>query len=84
MFLHVIGVRHLSQYSLEITFNNGHVKEVDLSEELYGEVFEPLRDQALFRQVYVSEETGTIEWPTGADLAPEYLYEKGVDTRQVA
>jgi hypothetical protein len=31
-----------------------------------------LLDKDLFRQVYVTSRT--IEWPNGADFAPEYLY----------
>lgn len=77
MFLHVTRVRYVDLYKLEITFDDGGVKEVDLSEELRGEVFEPLTDLDLFRQVYVNEETNTIEWPNGADFAPEFLHEIG-------
>lgn len=39
-----------------------------------GEVFEPLKDPAFFRRVRLNPETGTVEWPNGADLAPEFLY----------
>lgn len=60
------------------------VKEVDLKDELYGEVFEPLKDIALFKQVTVNPETNTIEWPNGADFAPEFLHEIGKTVQQVA
>jgi hypothetical protein len=46
-----------------------------LAKELWGEVFEPLKDVGLFRRCHVNTELNTIEWDTGADLAPEYLYE---------
>jgi Protein of unknown function (DUF2442) len=75
MFLHVTGVRHQGKYRLEIAFNDGAIKEVDLAQELTGEIFEPLRDVVLFQQVFVNKETNTIEWPNGADFAPEFLYE---------
>jgi hypothetical protein len=77
MFLHVMDVAYLSDYKLRLTFSDGAVKDVDLEDELYGEVFAPLRDPALFRQVTVNPDTGTIEWPNGADFAPEFLYEIG-------
>ena len=60
------------------------IKEVNLSGELYGEVFEPLKDVTFFQQVSVNEETNTIEWPNGADFAPEFLYETGTEVKRVA
>lgn len=71
MFLHVTDVQHTHDYCLHLTFNNGVAGEVDLEPELYGEIFAPLRDSALFRQLYLTSRT--IEWPNGADFAPEYL-----------
>jgi hypothetical protein len=83
MFLHVNSVRYLRDYELQLEFSNGTVKIVNLENELYGEVFEPLRDLALFRAVAVNPESGTIEWPNGADLAPEFLFEIGRDVEHV-
>jgi Protein of unknown function (DUF2442) len=84
MFLHVDGVTYLAPYRLRVQFDNGITKDVDLSSELYGEVFEPLRDEDFFRRVVVNAETRTIEWPNGADFAPEFLYELGKEVKQVA
>ncbi len=84
MFLHVTRAQHLGGYGLRLEFSNGVLKDVDLSSELYGEVFEPLRDVRLFAQVALNPETGTVEWPNGADFAPEFLYDLGRDTQQVA
>ncbi len=77
MFLHVTDVRLTKDYELRITFSDGVVKEVDLVGELHGEIFEPLKDPEVFKQVRVNTETNTIEWPNGADFAPEFLYEIG-------
>jgi len=38
-----------------------------------GTIFEPLRDPVIFAQVRV--ELGAIQWPNGADLAPDAMYE---------
>jgi hypothetical protein len=84
MFLHVTSVTYLEGYKLRLTFNDDAVKEVDLQGELYGEVFEPLREVALFRQVRVDPDTNTIEWPNGADFAPEFLYEIGQELKKAA
>ena len=59
-------------------FDDGKGGVIDLEGELWGEVFEPLRDPALFRRFRLDEELETIVWPTGADLAPEFLYERAV------
>lgn len=84
MFLHVTRVSYLQSYELELAFSDGIVKKVDLSRELYGEVFEPLKDPTFFKRVILNEETNTIEWPNGADFAPEFLYEIGEEVKQVA
>lgn len=84
MFLHVTRVRYLQAHELEVEFSDGVVRKVDLSKELYGEVFEPLKESGFFRQVVVNDGTNTIEWPNGADFAPEFLYEIGKEVKQVA
>jgi hypothetical protein len=84
MFLHVIDVVYLDSYKLRLEFNDGKVKEVDLTDELYGEVFEPLKDLEFFRRVAVNPDTNTIQWPNGADFAPEFLHEIGEEVRKVA
>jgi len=82
MFLHVMNATYLKEYQLRLTFDNGIIKDVDLEAELYGEVFEPLKDIEFFKQVEVNPETNTIEWPNGADFAPEFLYELGEEVGQ--
>jgi len=84
MFIHVDRVTHLQDFTLRVEFSDGSVRDVDLSNELDGDIFEPLRDPGFFSQVKVNPETGTIEWPNGADLAPEFLHEKGTNAEQVA
>jgi hypothetical protein len=82
-FLHVVAVRHLRDHVLWLRFNDGAEGEVDLGNELYGPVFEPLKDVAYFSQVFIHPESETIAWPNDADLAPEFLrdllVEKSVD-----
>jgi Protein of unknown function (DUF2442) len=60
---------------LRLASDDGTVREVDLEDELWGPVFEPLRrDPQLFRQVSVDEELATIVWPNGADMDPDVLH----------
>lgn len=84
MILHVEGVRYLQDHRLRLRFNDGVTKDVDLKGELHGEVFEPLREIEFFKKVRLNPETGTVEWPNGADFAPEFLYELGETVEQVA
>jgi hypothetical protein len=81
-FLHVVRAEYLGDYSLRLTFNDGKVKDVDLRNELYGTVFEPLKDVVLYRQFRINEAKTTVEWPNGADFAPEYLYEIGTEVTE--
>jgi hypothetical protein len=75
MFLEVSTAKYLGDYKINLVFNNGESKTVDLSDKLKGEVFEQLKDKSLFQSFAVK--FNTIEWSNGADLAPEYLYEIG-------
>ena len=77
MFLHINQVQYLGDYRLKLWFDNGKIKEINLEDELYGNIFAPLKDFQFFQKVYVNEETQTIEWPNGADFAPEFLFDKG-------
>lgn len=77
MFLHITDFIQLDDYQLQLTFNNGVVKQVNLLQELYGKIFEPLKTISFFRKVTLNPDTQTIEWPNGADFAPEFLFELG-------
>jgi hypothetical protein len=72
--LRVTEARYVRDYVVWLRFNDGTAGEVDLRRELHGEVFEPLRDKALFRSVAVHPDWHTIAWPNGADFAPEFLH----------
>lgn len=84
MFLHVEKLEYLDNYRLRLAFNNQVIADVDLAQELYGEIFEPLKDIEYFKQVFLNPETNTIEWPNGADFAPEFLYDLGQPVAQMA
>jgi len=75
MIIHVTKVEVVGPYSLDLTFDNGIRKRVNLLRELYGEVFQPLRDPAYFAQAYLDPDSRTVTWPNGADLAPDFLFQ---------
>ncbi len=69
---HLIHAHHLGGHRVWLRFDDGMEGELDLSGELSGEVFEPLRDPAYFGRFDVDD---TLVWPNGADFAPEFLHE---------
>ena len=75
MFLHVREAKYIRDYVIWLRFNDGAEGEIDLKDELWGEVFEPLKDLGVFRSFKVDPDLETIVWENGADLAPEFLYE---------
>ena len=74
----VTSVTALPDARLRVTFVDGTAGEVDMraflgNPKLDGTVFEPLRDPTMFAQAHVV--LGAIQWPNGADLAPDAMYD---------
>ncbi|UCF99440.1 MAG: DUF2442 domain-containing protein [Spirochaetaceae bacterium] len=72
----VIEAKYTQGYTIHIRFSDGTEGDVDLSLELYGEIFEPLKEISAFKAFRIHPEFHTLCWPNGADFAPEFLYEK--------
>ena len=72
--IRVTDAKLVRDFVLWIRFNDGSEGEVDLSDELDGPVFEPLRDPEAFAGFRVDPDVHTVVWPNGADFAPEFLY----------
>jgi hypothetical protein len=72
----VAAVEPLDGHWLHLTFSDGAVKDVDISDVVArGGVFSAIRDQReIFEQVRVNPDSQTIEWPGEIDLDPEVLY----------
>lgn len=75
MIIHITRVQVVDAYSLELEFENGARKRVNLKRELYGPIFAPLRDPAYFARAYLDPDSRTVTWPNRADFAPDFLYE---------
>ena len=63
----------LQGYRLTVQFDDGVSGTINLTSELFGPMFEPLKDAELFAQVRL-DEFGAPCWPNGADLAPDAIY----------
>jgi hypothetical protein len=74
-FYRVTDFTVLGDYTLRIRFDDASEQVIDFAPVLYGPVFGPLRDLAVFNQVRLVEYAGCLEWPTGADFDPETLHD---------
>ena len=61
---------------LALTFADGLQGEVAVLDRMRGPVFDQARTAEAFARVRVDSESGTVVWPSGADLAPDTLYER--------
>ena len=77
----VVRVRALGGYRLHVEFDDATAGAIDLTDRLFGPVFEPLKDEAMFIQVFV-DDFGAIAWPCGADLAPDGMYRRLTEPAQ--
>lgn len=68
--------KYRRDHRIWLKFADGVEGEIDLESELWGEMFEPLKDKARFSEFVLNRELQTIVWPNGADFAPEFLYQK--------
>lgn len=74
---YVTSVEYVSDYKLRLGFEDGSVRLVDLSGELDGEIFEPLKDRRVFRTAHLNPDLDTVVWSNGADMSPDFLYKIG-------
>jgi hypothetical protein len=68
-----VEAKHIQDYQVWIKFDDGKSSKINLIDEIWGEVFEPLKDIDYFRNFKI--ENDTLSWENEADLAPDFLYE---------
>lgn len=74
MYPSVIKVEPIDDHALSIVFDNGECGILDMKEYLNFGVFSRLKNLENFKRVRVCFDT--IEWDSGIDLDPEFVYEK--------
>lgn len=75
----IVAVKALPGLCLHVTFVDGREGRVEMkdflaSPKLDGTLFAPLREPEMFARVYL--DFGAVTWPTGADLAPDAMYDE--------
>ena len=76
MIPRMVDASHEQDDVAHIRFADGTEGDVDLRDDLYSEVFEPLKAPGLFAKVAVHPGFYTLCWPNGADFAPGFLCAK--------
>lgn len=64
----------LSNFTIRVCFDDATEQIIDLAPVLAGEIYGPLRNERVFRQVRIDPEAGTLVWPNGADFDPATLH----------
>lgn len=72
----ILNLEVIEKYKLKVVYKTGEIRLFDAADHLWGPVFEPLKNEEYFKLVFIS--FNTVEWPNGADFAPEFLYEQSV------
>ena len=67
-----IDVKPLKDYNIEMKFDNGEIKILDVKPYFKFKIFEELKENDKFYRVKVSGLS--IEWENGADICPDELY----------
>lgn len=68
----VINVVPIKPCFLELSFNNGEIKELDVSQYWDSNFFSQLKDWEYFKLVSIAN--NTVSWPNEQDIAPETIY----------
>ena len=68
----VTKVKPSQNYTLQIAFSNGEVKDFDVKPYLGIGIFRELQDLGVFNSV--KPFLGSVQWSNGVDLCPDTLY----------
>lgn len=71
----VCSFEPVADYTLRIRFEDDTEQVIDFRPILAGEMYGPLCDLQLFRQVRIDPEVRTLVWPNGADFDPATLHD---------
>jgi hypothetical protein len=71
----VRAVEIVSNYTLQVQFDDHTEQTINFRPRLAGELFGPLRELKLFNEVRIDPEVKTLVWPNGADFDPATLHD---------
>ena len=62
----VVQAKYVADYTLDVQFNDGTRKMIDISQWFKGPVFEPLRKKPYFKKFFVEAATVAVDKPPRA------------------
>ncbi len=71
--IRVTHAEYLDGLRVRLEFSDGVAGIVDFRGCLSGPIFKPLNDPDVFCRFELTDHT--LQWPNGADFAPEYLWD---------
>jgi hypothetical protein len=71
----VVHFEIVGPHILNVAFEDGTEQRIDFRPVLKGVLFGPLQDVAVFNEVALDTEAGTLTWPNGADFDPAMLHD---------
>lgn len=71
-----IDVKPLKNYQIELKFDNGEIKILDVKPYFKFKIFRELKEENKFATVRISGLS--IEWENGADICPDELYNNSI------
>ena len=74
-----IDVKPLKDYQIELKFDNGEVKILDVKPYFKFKIFNELKENNKFGTVKISGLS--VEWDNGADICPDELYNNSVQKK---
>ena len=66
----VTSFKTIAPHTLRVEFDDRTRQDINFRPILTGEMYGPLREEALFNQVCIDPEVHTLVWPNGADFDP--------------
>jgi uncharacterized protein DUF2442 len=71
----VTGFAIVGPFAVRVRFEDQLERTIDFQPMLAGDLYGPLRDPDVFRQVKLDAEVHTLVWPNGADFDPATLHD---------
>ena len=80
----IVAAEARPEYHIWVRFEDGLEGELSVAHLVGRGVFSSWNDEAEFTKVFVDQESGTVAWPGGIDLAPDALYSRLVEAAPAA